>query len=126
MEPGRHWAWIARGMRPAVVAALALAWLLAFAGHPSVARADGGAPNLVYVAGAGTNGGDLVVVDIAKRQVTTHIPIGGGPSAVALSGDSRFAYVTQADANSLAIVDAHDQRVTAHLALGRRPSALIY
>ncbi len=127
MEPGRRWAWIARGSHPALAAALALVWLLlAFAGHPGVARADGGAPNLVYVAGAGTNGGDLVVADIAKHQVTAHIPIGGGPSAVALSGDSRFAYVTQADANSLAIVDAHDQRVTAHLALGRRPSALIY
>src|SRR5579859_6051318 len=93
MKPSCHWARVARVIRPAVALALALAWLLAFAGHPSIARADGGAPNLVYGAGAGANSGDLVVVDIAKRQVTAHIPIGGGPSAVALSGDSRFAYV---------------------------------
>ena len=126
MEPGRHWARVARGIRPSIAAALALVWLLALAGHPSIARADGGAPNLLYIAGAGTSGGDLVIADIAKHQVTARIPIGGGPSAVALSGDRRFAYVTQADSNSLAIVDAHDQRVTAHLALGRRPSALIY
>jgi hypothetical protein len=43
MEPGHRWA---RVIAPAVALALALAWLLAFTGHPSIARADGGAPNL--------------------------------------------------------------------------------
>src|SRR5262249_42876862 len=96
----------------------------------SPASAHSGGLDLAYVVGAGAKGDELVVVDIRKQvgrgQVTAQIPIGGGPSGVALSGDSRFAYVTQSSANSLAIVDAREQRVVDHMPLGRQPTALLF
>ena len=94
--------------RLALAALAALAFI--FAALPS-ASADGGAPNLAYVAGGGPGGNDLVVIDVAKRQVTATIPVGGAPAAVVLSADGRFAYVTQSAANSLAIVDAAARKV---------------
>jgi YVTN family beta-propeller protein len=102
-----------------------LAVLVCLSQAPATAFADGGAPNLAYVTGGGASGSALTVVDIAKRQVTAQIPIGGGPTGVALSGDNRFAYVTESTANSLAIMDAHAQRVVDHMALGHQPTAIL-
>src|SRR5690348_14677136 len=78
---------------------------------PLPLAADGGAPNLAYVAGGGANGGDLVVIDIGKRRVTGHITLGGAPQGVVLSPDGRFAYVAQSAANHVAVVDTHSQQV---------------
>jgi hypothetical protein len=82
---------------------LLLALLLATATAAGVARADGGAPNLVYVA---QEGGGLVVIDIAKRQVVGRLAVGGAPSVVLLSYDSRYAYVAQRATGRVAIVNA--------------------
>src|SRR5260370_8470639 len=119
------------GMRPGatsstgVLAAallLLLALLLATATEAGVARADGGAPNLVYVA---QDGGGLVVLDIAKRQVVGHLAVGGAPSAVLLSYDSRYAYVAQRATGRVAIVNAHTQQVEAELPVGANPQAMV-
>src|SRR5260370_7700429 len=119
------------GMRPGatsstgVLAAallLLLALLLATATEAGVARADGGAPNLVYVA---QDGGGLVVLDIAKRQVVGHLAVGGAPSAVLLSYDSRYAYVAQRATGRVAIVNARTQQVEAELPVGANPQAMV-
>ena len=112
---------------------LALLFALASAGaasaHPSLpaaaARAqDGGAPNLVYVAGSGTDGNDLTLIDIGNKNVSGHITVGGKPHAVALSFDNREAFVTQSAANTLAVVDAQAKQVSATIPVGTNPTAL--
>ena len=77
------------------------------------AHADGGAPNLAYVAGAGTNGNQVAVIDIAKKQVTGHITIGNAPHALALSSDARMLFVAASSGEGVAVVDAHALTVSA-------------
>jgi len=88
------------------------------------AHADGGPPNLAYVAGGGARSEDLVVMDVAQRRVTAHIAVGGNPAGVILSADSRFAYVTQAAAGRVAIVDTCSRRVVATVPVGAEPRAM--
>ncbi len=119
--------WLEEVPRWVLVAGTLSIWLVLIAGQvlfsPS-ALADGGAPNLAYVAGGGTGGNDLVVVDIAARRVTGSIPIGGRPAGVVLSTDGRYAYVTQSASNRLAIVDASAKKVTGTVRTGAGPTAL--
>ncbi len=89
------------------------------------AKADGGAPNLAYVAGGGSGAGDLVVIDIAKRSVTGRVAVGGAPAGVVLSADGRFAYVAQSEKGALAIVDVRDLHVAATIPVGAAPQALV-
>jgi DNA-binding beta-propeller fold protein YncE len=56
------------------------------------ASADGGAPNLAYVAGTAHG---ISVIDIGQQKVTGSFTIGGDPAAIYLSLDGRFLYVTQ-------------------------------
>jgi len=88
------------------------------------AKADGGSPNLVYIAGGGASANDLVVADIAGKNVAAHIAVGGKPVAVVLSFDNRFAYVTQSASNSLAVVDAQAKSVSATIPLGAQPTGI--
>jgi DNA-binding beta-propeller fold protein YncE len=69
----------------------------------SIALADGGAPNLAYVAG-GSKG--ISVVDVAKQGVTGSISVGGDPHMILLSLDGRFLYVTQPQLGRVAIIAA--------------------
>ena len=110
----------------AVPLAPLLALALALALVPSAAvRADGGAPNLAYVVGGGSGGGDLTVIDIAKRKVTGHVTIGGDPASVLLSADGRYAYIPQTAKNQVAIVDTRSLSVTATMAAGPGPKSVV-
>lgn len=113
---------IIAGVRLAVLVLLGVA--LAAAIPAGTARADGGAPNLAYVAGAGQHGDELAVLDIASRKVTGQVRLGGTPTSVVLSFDARYAYVTEATADRVAVVDARTLRVTATVAAGRHPVAV--
>lgn len=114
-----------RAGRRLAAAAVALFILLAAALPTSPrALADGGAPNLAYVAGAGSGGDGLAIVDVNQRKVTATIPIGGAPASVVLSTDSRFAYVTESGADGIAVVDAQSHKVVATIPVGRGPQAL--
>ncbi|MGH2485234.1 MAG: YncE family protein, partial [Ktedonobacterales bacterium] len=88
-------------------------------------RADGGAPNLVYVTGAGAHGDQLAIVDIGKRQVIADTPVGAGASAVALSTDARSAYVANAHSGQLTIVDTRSHKVSANIHVGVGASSLV-
>jgi hypothetical protein len=59
---------------------------------PLHAYADGGAPNLAYVAGAS---GGISVIDIGQQKVTSRISASGDPHSLYLSLDGRFLYVTE-------------------------------
>src|SRR5437763_14309966 len=69
-----------------------LALALLFLCFPLHAHADGGAPNLAYVAGAA---GGISVIDIAQQKVTGKISASGDPHTLYLSLDGRFLYVTE-------------------------------
>lgn len=114
------------GARAARLAVLALLGVLFVAAIPTRAvQADGGAPNLAYIAGAGQQGDELAVLDIASRKVTGHVRLGGTPTSVVLSFDARYAYVTEATAGKLAVVDTRTLQVAATVAAGKGPQAVI-
>lgn len=101
---------------------LALVALARFA--VPVARADGGAPNLVYITGAGSHGDQLATIDIAKRQVVADTTVGAGGSAVIVSADARTAYVANATTGDLSLVDTRTHKVSGRIHLGAGPAAL--
>jgi YVTN family beta-propeller protein len=101
-------------------------WLLAGVSPIlSVARADGGAPNLSYIVGGGASADNLTILDIGARKIAATVPIGGEPRAVALSVDARYAYVTQLARNAVAVVDASSYAVTATIPTGAKPAGLL-
>ena len=68
------------------------ALVLLWAFSSPLAHADGGAPNLAYV--AGTMQG-ISIIDIGQQKVTGTFNVGGDPHSVMLSPDGRFLYVAQ-------------------------------
>jgi len=82
---------------------LLLCFLGVFLLEPPIALADGGAPNLAYVAGGGKG---IAVVDVVKQGVTGSLAVGGDPAMILLSLDGRFLYVTQPLLGRVAIVAA--------------------
>jgi DNA-binding beta-propeller fold protein YncE len=59
---------------------------------PLQVHADGGAPDLAYVAGAAQGVG---IIDVAQRKLATKFTIAGDPFSILLSPDGRLLYVTQ-------------------------------
>jgi DNA-binding beta-propeller fold protein YncE len=76
--------------------------------------ADGGAPNLAYVAGSSSG---VNVIDIGQGRVTKTMGIAGDPRMVLLSLDGRFLYVTQPTLGRVAVIAAKTGQMvcTAHL-----------
>ncbi|GCE25706.1 hypothetical protein KDA_11900 [Dictyobacter alpinus] len=99
---------------------LALAASVAFV--PTV-QADGGAPNLAYVAGA--NGG-VGVIDVQQQKVTKTIKAAGDPHMVALSQDGRFLYVTQPQLKRLAIITARTGEQFCSANIPGEPTLLVF
>ncbi|HEY7357192.1 MAG TPA: hypothetical protein VH590_12020, partial [Ktedonobacterales bacterium] len=112
------------GRRPlgAVLTASLLALALFAAGGARLARADGGAPNLVYV--SGTKDG-VTVVDIASQQISGTIHVDGDPRGMVLSADSRFLYVALAGKNGVAVIDANARQVIHTYPTGPGPTSLM-
>src|SRR5215467_10431983 len=67
------------------------------------AHADGGAPQLAYVAGAAQGIG---IIDIAQRRIIGTIAESGNPLTVLLSPDGYALYVTQPMLGRVAVVTA--------------------
>lgn len=114
--------WLARALF-AFVISVTVVFSIAVA-LAQTASADGGAPNLAYVAGGGSGGNDLVVIDIGKRAVTGHVTVGGNPVSALLSTDGRYAYVAQSAKNAVAIVDARALQVVATVPVGHTPQGM--
>jgi DNA-binding beta-propeller fold protein YncE len=83
---------IANIYRRIVLLLFAFLPLLFFFPGAQHASADGGAPNLAYVAGTAHG---ISVIDIGQQKVTGSFTIAGDPAAIYLSLDGRFLYVTQ-------------------------------
>ena len=80
----------------------------------SPVHADGGAPNLAYIAGGGQG---VSVIDIAQRKVATTLTVKGDPSTVLLSLDGRLLYVAQSTLEQVTVIASKTKQVvcTAHV-----------
>ena len=86
-----------------------------------IAHADGGAPNLAYV--AGTSEG-VSVIDVAQQQVTSTIHTGGKVGAILLSSDARFLYVTEPEQNRVVVFGAKNGNTVCTAAVPGKPTLL--
>jgi DNA-binding beta-propeller fold protein YncE len=86
-----------------------------------LAYADGGAPQLAYVAGT-TQG--VSVIDIARRRVTRTIAVAGNPRAVLLSPDGQTLYVTQPALGRVEVLTAETGKTLCAARLPGQPSLL--
>src|SRR5690348_18163098 len=80
---------------------IVLGCALLFAPGTPTAHADGGAPNLAYVAGGGQG---VSVIDIQQQKVTRNITLGGDPSMLYLTLDGRYLYVAQPGLNRVSML----------------------
>jgi YVTN family beta-propeller protein len=108
--------------RPAFVLIVLIAL---FGMSPPAVRADGGAPVVAYVLGAGASGRDLAVIGIAARKVVARVALDSLPAAIALRGDSQVIYVAEPDANHVLALDATTLRPQTTMAAGAGPDALV-
>jgi DNA-binding beta-propeller fold protein YncE len=86
-------------------------------------HADGGAPNLAYVAGTAKG---ISAIDIAQQTVTTTFTVLGNPQAVYLSLDGRFLYVAQPALNQVSMLAAKTGQVICSAHIPGHPSFLSY
>jgi DNA-binding beta-propeller fold protein YncE len=94
---------------------------LCFIGFSITAHADGGAPNLAYVAGA-LHG--ISVIDVMQRRVTRTIALAGNPSTVLLSADGSIVYTTQPALGKVVLLDAATGKVHCTASVPGQPSLL--
>ena len=85
------------------------------------AHADGGAPQLAYV--AGTSQG-ISIIDIAQRRVTGTISEAGNPHTVLLSLDGSALYVTRPTLGQVAVIGAKTGKTLCSVSLPGQPSLL--
>src|SRR5689334_10874639 len=85
------------------------------------AFADGGAPQLAYVAGAAQG---ISVIDIAQLHVTKTFPLVGNPHAILLSPDGSTLYATQPTLGRVAVIAAGTGKTLCVANLPGQPSLL--
>ena len=85
------------------------------------ARADGGAPQLAYVAGTARG---ISIIDIAQRRVTGTISEAGNPHTVLLSLDGSALYVTRPTLGQIAVIGAKSGKTLCTVSLPGQPSLL--
>lgn len=100
---------------------LLLGCVLIFIFLPGPVHADGGAPNLAYVAGAGQGVG---VVDIAQQRSVHTFSVAGNPDMLLLSPDGSLLYVTQPAAGSVVALAAKTGQVICSAAFPGHPALL--
>lgn len=87
------------------------------------AHADGGAPNLAYVAGGGKG---VSVIDIAQQKVIQNIALGGDPSMLYLTLDGRYLYVAQPSLNRVSMLDTSTEQVVCQVTIPGQPSLMAF
>lgn len=87
------------------------------------AHADGGAPNLAYVAGGGKG---ISVIDIAQQKVTANIALDGDPAMLYLTLDGSYLYAAQPALNKISMLDTSTQKVVCTASVSGQPSLLTF
>ncbi len=85
------------------------------------AHADGGAPNLAYIAGTATG---IAVIDVAQRRVSRTISVAGDPRSVLLSPDGSLLYATQPPRGQVSILEAATGKILCSASIPGQPSVL--
>jgi len=85
--------------------------------------ADGGAPNLAYIAGTASG---ISVVDIQQQKVTSSFSLTGDAHTIYLSLDGRFLYVTQPALNRVTMLAAKTGQMICTVNVPGQPSLLAY
>jgi hypothetical protein len=98
-------------------------WSILLFTPASTAHADGGAPNLAYVAGGG-NG--ISVIDIAQQKVTRNLTVSGDPSMEYLSLDGSYLYVAQPTLNRVTKLNARTGATACSATLTGHPSLIVF
>jgi hypothetical protein len=106
---------------PAALVTVLVCLLMLFS--TSTAHADGGAPNLAYIAGTAHG---ISVVDVAQQKVTSNFAIPGDPHNILLSLDARFLYVTLPQKNQVAVLAAKTGQQVCSVNVPGQPSLLAY
>ena len=83
--------------------------------------ADGGAPNLAYVAGTAH---EVSVIDIGQQKVTGSIAVNGDPQMILLSQDGRYLYVTQSALGRVSVISARSGKTVCSANLPGQPTLL--
>lgn len=99
-----------------LVSALVINMLL-----PLQVHADGGAPNLAYVAGAAQGVG---IIDVAQRKLASKFTIAGDPSSILLSPSGQLLYVTQPASGRVAVLAAKTGQTVCNASFPGHPSLL--
>lgn len=106
-----------------LVLILCLCGIMLFAPALPTAHADGGAPNLAYVAGGGQG---ISIIDIIQQKVSGTIPIAGNPTSVFLSNDGRYLYVAQTTLNKVTKLLTSTHEVVCSADVAGQPSLLTF
>ncbi len=101
-----------------VWAGLLLLWTTA-----TMALADGGAPNLAYIAGSKTG---ISVIDIRQQKVTTNFSLSGDPHTIYLSLDGRFLYVSQPALGRVIMLATKTGQTVCNVNVPGQPSLLAF
>ena len=88
---------------------------------PPTAFADGGAPQLAYV--AGTSQG-ISIIDIAQQRVVNSIAAAGDPHTILLSVDGSSLYVTEPALGRVAVINTKTGKARCTVSLPGQPSLL--
>src|SRR5207244_5458812 len=97
--------------------------LLVFLPGTQQTYADGGAPNLAYVAGTAKG---ISVIDIGQQKVTGSFTMGGDPEAIYLSLDGRFLYVTKPTSGHVSMLAAKTGQTICSANVPGQPSLLAF
>lgn len=84
-----------------------------------------GSPAYGSTASSDNNSG-VAAIDCRALKVAARIPTGRGAHAIALSKDSRFAFVTNMDDGTVSIIDASRLEKIKNLKVGDRPAAIAF
>ena len=87
------------------------------------AYADGGAPNLAYVAGASKG---ISVIDIAQQKVINNFSLNGDPHMVYLSLDGRFLYIAQPSLDRVTLLAAKTGQTVCSANVPGQPTLLAF
>ncbi len=86
-----------------------------------VARADGGAPNLAYIAGTPTG---VSVIDVQRQRISRTLHVGGDPQDILLSLDGSLLYATQPAQEQMAVINAQTGAMVCTAPVPFHPSLL--
>jgi DNA-binding beta-propeller fold protein YncE len=98
---------------------------IAIGGHPEFAVANGAGQILVNVNRGKSS--EVVIVDLASRKVTKHIPLHGCEEATGLAFDEAAQLaMSVCGSGALKVIDAHTDRVVATVAVGLGADAVMF